>query len=288
MPVSVTISPAAVTFDWANGSGSQYWSAGNVAALNTAATRLSSYIVVAAPVTITTTLVGQNNPGSNFLASSFTNFSSSGPGYFGTVVQTKILTSADVNGAAADSQLTWNFAYPWALGDAVAGNQYDFQSVAMHELVHSLGLLSGIESPGSIDSNWTTYDSFLSTSTGTAVINPNYSWNAAYNANLTGGSGGLYFDGPNAVAVYGGPVPLYTPSTWVSGSSVSHLNPTPVKPTGTTAYLMDPSDGYGLGVRVITPVEVGMLRDLGYTIVTPSSASVFFIFGFALVRRRRR
>ena len=288
VPVSVTISPAAVTFDWANGSGSQYWSAGNVAALNTAATRLSSYIVVAAPVTITTTLVGQNNPGSNFLASSFTNFSSSGPGYFGTVVQTKILTSADVNGAAADSQLTWNFAYPWALGDAVAGNQYDFQSVAMHELVHSLGLLSGIESPGSIDSNWTTYDSFLSTSTGTAVINPNYSWNAAYNANLTGGSGGLYFDGPNAVAVYGGPVPLYTPSTWVSGSSVSHLNPTPVKPTGTTAYLMDPSDGYGLGVRVITPVEVGMLRDLGYTIVTPSSASVFFIFGFALVRRRRR
>ena len=288
VPVSVTSSPAAVTFDWANGSGSQYWTAGNLAALNTAATRLSSYIVVAAPVTITTTLVGQNNPSSNFLASSYTNFSTSGPGYFGTVVQTKILTGADANGASADSQLTWNFAYPWALGDTVGGNQYDFQSVAMHEIMHSLGVLSGIEGPVSMDSNWTTYDSFLSTSTGTSVINPNYSWNTAYNANLTGANGGLYFDGPNAVAVYGGPVPLYTPGSWASGSSVTHLNPTPVRPTGTTAYLMDPSDGYGPGVRVITPVEIGILKDLGYLIVTPSNASVFFIFGFGLLRRRRR
>ena len=60
-----------------------------------------------------------------------------------------------------------------------------------------------------------------------------------------------------------------------------------MKPTGTTAYLMDPSDGYGLGVRVITPVDAGILKDLGYTIVTPSSASVFFIFGLGLIRRRR-
>ncbi len=288
VPVAVTISPAAVTFDWANGSGSQYWTAANMAALNTAATRLSSYIVVAAPVTVTTTLVGQNNPGSNFLASSFTNFTSSSPGYYGTLVQTEILTGVDANGGASDSQLTWNFAYPWALGDTVPGNQYDFQSVAMHEIMHSLGFLSGIGSPGSIDTNWTTYDSFLSTSTGAAVINPDYTWNTAYNANLTGGGSGLYFDGANAVAVYGGPVPLYTPGTWVSGSSVTHLNATPVKPAGTTGYLMDPSDGYGLGVRVITPVEVGIMRDLGYTIVTPSSASVFVIFGFSLLRRRRR
>ena len=288
VPVSVTISPASVTFDWANGSGSQYWTAGNVAALNTAATRLSSYIVVATPVTITTTLIGQNNPSSNFLASSYTNFSRSGPGYYGTVVQTKILTGADVNGGLADSQLTWNFAYPWALGDTVPGNQYDFQSVAMHEIVHSLGVLSAIGSPGNTDTNWSTYDGFLSASDGTAVIDPSYNWNTAYTANLTGGNSGLYFDGPNAVAVYGGLVPLYTPGTWASGSSVTHLNPTPVKPTGTTGYLMDPSDGYGLGVRVITPVEIGILKDLGYTIVTPSGASVFFLFGFGLLRRRRR
>ncbi|MGV0991560.1 MAG: Ig-like domain-containing protein [Mycobacterium sp.] len=288
VPVSVTISPASVTFDWASGAGSQYWTAGDMAALNTAATRLSSYILVAKPVTITTTLIGQNNPGSNFLASSFTNFSSSSPGYYGTVVQTKILTGVDANGGSADSQLTWNFAYPWAIGDTVPGNQYDFQSVAMHEMVHSLGFLSGIGAPGSIDTNWTTFDSFLSTSGGTAVINSDYSWNSAYDANLTGGNGGLYFDGTNAVAVYGGPVPLYTPGTWTSGSSVTHLKATPVKPTGTTGYLMDPSDGYGLGVRVLTPVEIGIMQDLGYTIVSPSSASVFFIVGFGLLRRRRR
>lgn len=288
VPVSVAISPAAVTFDWASGSGSQYWSAANMAALNAAATRLSSYIVVGTPVTITTTLIGQNNPGSNFLASSYSNFSGGGAGYFGTVVQKKILTGVDANGASPDSQLTWNFAYPWALGNTVPGNQYDFQSVAMHEIVHSLGFLSGISSPGSNDTNWSTYDSFLSTAAGTPVINGDYTYGAAYTANLTGGNGGLYFDGPNAVAVYGGLIPLYTPGTWASGSSVTHLTASPVKPAGTTGYLMDPSDGYGLGVRVITPVEIGIMRDLGYTIVTPSSASVFVIFGFGLVRRRRR
>lgn len=288
VPVTVTISPASVTFAWTSGSGSQYWTAANMAALDTAATRLSSYIVVGTPVTITTKLIGQNNPGSNYLASSYTNFAGGGAGYYGTVVQKKILTGIDANGTVADSQLTWNFAYPWALGDTVAGNQYDFQSVAMHEMVHSLGFLSGIGSPASIDTNWSTYDSFLSTSAGTAVIDPNYTFNTAYTANLTGGNGGLYFDGPNAVAVYGGLVPLYTPGTWASGTSVTHLNPTPVKPAGTTGYLMDPSDGYGLGVRVITPVEVGILEDLGYTIVTPSGASVFVILGFGLMRRRRR
>jgi 4-hydroxy-tetrahydrodipicolinate reductase len=56
-------------------------------------------------------------------------------------------------------------------------------------------------------------------------------------------------------------------------------------PSGTT-YLMDPTDGYGSGVRVLTPVEAAMLTDLGYTVYQPVYA-VFFI-GFGVARRRRR
>ena len=282
VPVSVTIAPAAVTFAFVYGSGSQYWSAEARSALETSATRLARYIVVGAPVTITYDVIGQNAPNSNFLASNYTNFTSSSAGYFGTVVQTKILTGTDANGAGHDSQITWNFAYPWALGDSVASNQYDFQSVAMHEMVHSLGMLTGVSSPSNMDQNWTTYDSFISTSDGTAVIGPNYVWNPAYTPNLTGGNGGLYFNGPNAVVAYGGPVPLYNPGTWASGSSISHLDRADA-PAG-VSYLMDPSDGYGPGVRVISAVEIGILTDLGYTI---SPGYAFFFIGFGLLRRRR-
>ena len=151
-------------------------------------------------------------------------------------------------------------------------------------MLHTLGFLTGIESPTSMDRNWTIYDSFLATSDGTAAIGSDYVWNSAYTTNLTGGNGGLYFDGPNAVAAYGGLVPLYTPSTWASGSSVAHLDPNN-PPVGT--YIMDPADGFGPGVRVIGGVELGILQDLGYT-VTPSQLSVFVIVGLGLMRRRRK
>jgi len=284
VPVNVVISPAAVSFTFVYGTGSQYWTADSRSALQAAANTLASRIVVNAPVTLSYTLIGENTPNGQYLASALSSFSSSSPGYYGTVVQKKILTGVDANGGTADSQITWNFAYPWALGDTVANNQYDFQSVAMHELVHTFGIQSGIGNPASIDRNWTTFDSFLSTSNGTSVIGGDYVWDATYTANLTGGGGGLYFDGPNAVLAYGGPVPLYTPGTWIAGSSVSHLDPAHA-PAGMT-YLMDPTDLYGPSPRVFTPVEVGMLTDLGYT-VTPGYAVFFIGFGVGFGRRRR-
>ncbi|MCH9722565.1 MAG: hypothetical protein K0U67_10955, partial [Actinomycetia bacterium] len=125
----------------------------------------------------------------------------------------------------------------------------------------------------------TTYDSFLAAADGTSPIGGGYVWDAAYLSNLTGGNGGLYFDGPNAVEAYGAPVPIYTPGTWTPGSSLSHVDPADA-PAG-TVYLMDPSDGYGPGVRALTPVEAGILTDLGYTI------HVLFFVGFGVLRRRR-
>ena len=281
VPVTVTVSPAAVGFTFVYGSGSQYWTPAARTALESAATRLASYIVVGRPVTVTYDVLGENNPGSGWLATASVKFSSGSPGYYGTVVQTKILTGADANGATADSQLAVNFAYPWALGDTVSNKSYDFQSVAMHELAHTLGFMTGFGTdPGGIDRNWTTYDRFLATADGTSPISGSYVWDSAYTPNLTGGNGGLYFTGPNAVTAYGGPVPIYTPGTWTPGSTLTHLDPADAPPG--TVYLMDPSDGYGPGVRVITPVEIGIFTDLGYTI------HAFFFVGFGVLRRRRR
>ena len=280
VPVTVTVSPAGVSFAFAYGTGSQHWTPAARTALESAATTLAAQIIVDAPVTVTYDVRGENSSGSGWLATAFVNFGSASPGYHQTVVQTKILTGADANGATADSRLTVNFAYPWALGDTVTGSRYDFQAVALHELVHTLGFITGFGTdPNSIDRNWTTYDSFLAAADGTSPIGGGYVWDAAYLPNLTGGNGGLFFDGPNAVGAYGAPVPIYTPGTWTPGSSLSHLDPADA-PAG-TVYLMDPSDGYGPGVRALTPVEAGILTDLGYTI------HVLFFVGFGVLRRRR-
>ena len=287
VPVTVAVSPASLNFSFVYGTGSQYWTPEARAALESAATRLESAIVTGRPVTVVIEVVGEDNPESKWLGTSFVKYSSSSPGYYGTVVQTLILTGRDANGAATDSRIGVNFAYPWALGDSVPANQYDLNSVATHELVHTMGVMSGLGDPAAMDRNWTTFDRYLATADGTAVIGADYVWNPAYTPNLTGGNDGLYFAGPNAAAAYGGPVPLYTPGVWRPGSSVFHLDPAEAPP-GTT-YLMDPTDGYGPGVRRPNPVEMAMLTDLGYTVYNADQSPVYavLIIGFGLLRRRQ-
>ncbi|MGI9125337.1 MAG: hypothetical protein ACR2JM_11390 [Mycobacterium sp.] len=103
------------------------------------------------------------------------------------------------------------------------------------------------------------------TSNGTGVIGNDFTWNPAYETNLTGGNGGLFFGGANAVDAYGGVVPLYTPNPWNPGSSMSHLDDDTF--TGANDKLMNANTDKGPGIRVISPVELGILKDIGYTIV---------------------
>lgn len=67
------------------------------------------------------------------------------------------------------------------------------------------------------------------------------------------------------------PVPLYTPAEY-SSSSVGHLDDETVKdadPNSINAKkLMNAADGEGLGVRTLSPVEIGILKDLGYTMAS--------------------
>lgn len=292
--VGVTPTPPAVTFNFSYGSGSQYWSQNARDALQAAADILSSYIIVSAPVTLTYNVTGINTPGNNTLATAYVYYSSSGAGFYDGVVQKKILTGVDANGSAADGLVVWNFAYPYAYGDseAIPNNSYDFTSVAMHELMHTLGILSAMEGPTNANTNWLAYDRFLVTADGARVVNDNYAINSAYLANFTGSNGGIYFGGPNAVAAYGGPVPLYTPSTWSSGASLSHLDEGNV---GGDDQIMNAWLYYGPAPREVGAVELGILKDLGYTIVSDSSGggsgsavAAFGILGFGFLRRRRR
>lgn len=275
-----------VQFEFVYRYGAQFWSSEARATLESVATALSSVLVVDAPVTVTFDVTGESSSMSATLASAGSDLIGSDPGFLQTVVQNKILTGEDANGLDADGTISWNFGRVWGYGSTVAGNRYDFQSTAMHELLHTLGFLSYTERPGANTGlSWTVYDSYLVTSGGAAVIGADYRWDTAYNANLVGGGGGLYFGGPNAVAVYGGPVPLFTPGSWDSGSSVSHLNDRVF--TGSNEKLMNAVVDLGLGIRVISPVEVAILEDLGYTLAPGTGSVAWALIGVVLIRRRR-
>ena len=252
-------------FQFFYGSGSQFWSPEARSSLQAAADALSAYIVVSEPTVITFDVTGEYNLLSSNLATAGSDFTSSDPGFLQTVVQNKILNGVDSNGDTADGEITFNFGQRWVAGDSIAYGQYDIQSVATHELTHTLGFLSYVDAPGyNTGTSWTVFDSFLVNSDGTKVIGSDFTWNSAYDPNLTGTNSGIYFGGPAAVSAYGRLVPLYTPSTWASGSSLSHLND-PVF-AGGNRRLMNARVASGLGIRVLSPVELGVLADIGYTL----------------------
>lgn len=282
LQVAQNASAPVLTFSFIYGSGSQYWSTEARTALQDSAALLATYLVVTSPTTIVYTVTGENAPASGTLASAGSDLSAPGSGFFATVVQKKIQTGVDANGAAADGEITWNFGNSWAFGTAVGTSEYDFESTAMHELLHTFGFLSFVDQAGTnTGRSWTTFDQYLVTADGTRVITDSYRWNTAYNSTLTGG---LYFGGPDAVAVYGGVVPLYTPDPWESGSSVSHLDDDTF--TGANSMLMNAATETGPGVRVISPVELAILKDLGYTVTDAVPVQALVLIGFGLLRRR--
>lgn len=270
---------AMLRFQFIYGSGSQYWSSAARSALESAANRLASSIVVTSPVTVTFDVTGEKSPFSSTLASAGSDFVPGDAGFLQTVVQNKILTGQDANGSAADGSIDWNFGPSWALGSTVSGSQYDFESIAMHELLHTLGFMSNVDKAGSNTGKvWTVFDSFVTDSNGVHPINSTtYVWNTAFNKNLTGGNGGMYFSGPKAVAENGAPVELYTPNPWESGSSMSHT---------AANYLMRAVVSTGPGIRDVSPVELAILSDIGYT--TTGSGTTLLFVGFIGLRSRRR
>ncbi|APE15709.1 hypothetical protein BOH72_11255 [Mycobacterium sp. WY10] len=255
-----------ITFDFIYPDGEQRWTDEAKASLNDAANAIAGYLVVPKPVTITYKIAADNEP--NHLAQAGSDrIDDESPGYFRTVVQQKLITGEDANGDQPDGDIDVNWNADWTLGDdGGADGKDDFKATMMHELVHTLGFDTGISGPGSPQGkNHPTFDSFVVNADGTKVINDDYTFDPVFEPNLTGGSGGLFFGGPNAMAAYDGkPVPLLTEPVWNVGN-VAHLNGQVF--TGENKKMMNPGDdGEGAEVRVLSPVELGILEDLGYRV----------------------
>lgn len=283
---SLLVNERAVSFVFNYTSGSQYWTSEARNALYRAANKLMGEFIVTRPVILTYEITGENSTSSNNLASAESGLTASGAGFFPTVVQHKLLTGFDANGAAPDGQINWNFAYPWAFGDYVSTQQYDFDMVAMHEFMHSLGFMSYVQpSRTGSQRGWTLYDSYLRTASGAKLIGSDFRFDQSLADSLTGGRGGAFFGGASATSIYGALVPLYAPPTWIGGSSISHLDSALF--TETNRQLMNPQVPTGQGVRTLSAVERAIMQDLGYTLAPLNASSALALVGVVFMRRRR-
>ena len=258
---SVLVNQGAVTFDFSYTTGAEYWTADRRAALNSAAVHFADNFVVRKRVTLDYEVTGWESAGTGILATASSGLTVPDDDFLETWVQSKLRTGVDPNGAAADGVINWNFAYPWAIGATVAPDQLDFTTVAIHELMHSFGFLTMARAAGANTGRyWTVYDSFLVDNAGTRAVGTDLTWNSALDPNLTGGNGGLYFAGPNAVAAHGSPVPLFVRGPWTA-SNVAHVS-------DDLDEVMNAGVDRGPGAHLLSPVMVGILRDLGYVVIT--------------------
>ena len=280
-PAPCTTICVSFTFNYV--AGADLWTSEARAGLEAAAKVLASYFLVGAPVNLTYDVTGYHDTSSsNFppLASAGSSFSYGNGVFNDTVVQRKIIKGIDQNGGSADGVLNWNFDYAWDWGDDLSSGEHDAQTVVLHELLHSFGFVSSVDAPGVFYNGGahTVWDSFIVNSDGVHPLSSDGVWDTAYNANLTGGNGGLYFGGANAVAAYGGLVPLYTSSPF-SNSTLSHL--------GDRGFVM--TAGIRTGEQyVLSAAELGILKDLGYKVIPYPQADAMVFIGLAFLRRRKR
>ncbi len=193
------------------------------------------------------------------------------------------LAGQDLNGSKAEIEGSFNSGFSnWYFGTDgnTPGGQYDFVTVVLHELTHGLGFVGSMQVEngkgswgwGSEPASPAIFDRFLVNGAGQGLVTafPN---NSAELANqLTGGGGGVFFNGQYARAALWGEAPqLYAPSTWSGGSSIYHLDE---KYNNTSNAIMTYSLDSGESIHDPGSAVRGMFRDMGWTISTLNNLSV--------------
>lgn len=173
----------------------------------------------------------------------------------------------------SESEITANFNSSfsgWYFGtsNSTPFDKWNFTSVVLHEIGHGLGFAGSMTVSGSVGS-WglgtpypISYDHFTENGSGTSLFTFG-NGTTALGSQLT--SNNVYFDGPASRQANGNnPVPLYTPSSWQSGSSYSHLSESF---NGTEHALMTYSLTNGETNYNPGSVTLGLLSDMGWTTV---------------------
>ncbi|MHB0912988.1 MAG: PEP-CTERM sorting domain-containing protein [Armatimonadota bacterium] len=195
--------------------------------------------------------------------------------------------------------------YSWNFGTGnPLSNQIDFRTVVTHELGHTLGFYDSYDSTPQYD-DWGNTWGTSSDPYAWAGYNGLSMWDKGLvdskgNRPTNGGTGTpknfnqtddpVYWDGSNAMAYYGGLVPIYAPGTYSAGSSLSHLD------ASLSWALMNPFTYLGDVNRAPSELEWAMMKDMGWNIASapvPEPGSLIVLgcgvsglIGIVLRRRR--
>ncbi|MEE4241185.1 MAG: hypothetical protein V2I36_06945 [Desulfopila sp.] len=144
----------------------------------------------------------------------------------------------------------------------VDSDEFDFLTVALHEICHGLGFMGSMNggSTWGIDGYPLIYDVFTRDTYGTRLIDYDGSYPYTLPETLTAGQ--VFFHGSHAMAANGGKrVELFTPDTWMPGSSYSHLS---MNFNGTSDKLMVYMLSLGNAIHSPGPITLGLLKDVGW------------------------
>ena len=205
-------------------------------------------------------VLGSARPGSFFSAFS----GAPDPSLWYASALANALAGKDLDKANPEIVIQVNSAASWnTRGDGLpAGNEYDLQSVFLHEIGHGLGFLSNdaydpFFGLGSLDQP-TPFDAYLQTSDGRRLADlptPSKELGVALTSSLV-------WSGVNAVKANGGVKPkMYTPARYESGSSTSHLDEATFASSGVDS-VMTPSLDPGEIFKEPGPLLLAMMEDL--------------------------
>ena len=205
-------------------------------------------------------VLGSARPGSFFSAFS----GAPDPSLWYASALANALAGKDLDKANPEIVIQVNSAAAWnTRGDGLpSGNEYDLQSVFLHEIGHGLGFLSNdaydpFFGLGSLDQP-TPFDAYLQTSDGRRLADlptPSKELGVALTSSLV-------WSGVNAVKANGGVKPkMYTPARYESGSSTSHLDEATFASSGVDS-VMTPSLDPGEIFKEPGPLLLAMMEDM--------------------------
>lgn len=192
----------------------------------------------------------------------------------------KKISNQEIQDLDRDIEIKFNkdFAFYWGTDGMPQTDKFDFVTIALHEIAHGLGFspsmnvedestigefgISGMPENTSLFP--TIFDKFLyyNTSSDRLVNTPNQS--ATLKNKLT--SNAVFFDGVNSKAVNSNQdVKLYAPATFVSGSSISHLDDIAFQSFGTNG-LMTWSRDKAEAIHTPGAITLSILQDLGWEV----------------------
>jgi len=186
---------------------------------------------------------------------------------------------------ASDFSVAFDSSRSWFYGTngTPASGQYDFITIALHEIAHGLGITSFINADGTfLGGHPSIYDKFLcsipcrsasdllvnitNAARKSAIVSNNIQWIGGF------GNYGSYLDG------YSGPLSIYAPASFIDGSSISHLNPT-VFPN----ELMRPAFSTQDVDHTIGNITYGMLEDIGWRKIPEPPTITIMLLGMLIL-----